>query len=147
MWIKNPTRANITLHSSDGDTIIIPAGISESILDKFASAVPGSGLVVTSAPSSTPVAAGPDPTASVTYGLLPQAITKFLMDNPAIIAEALGNLTGPQLTALITELSIASASSNFADILKTTIIALPTSPTAGVVTLWSDGGIPVVSQG
>lgn len=143
MWIKNPTPRTITLHSMDGDSMVIPAGVTQNIQDKFASAITGSGIRIVAAPSAVHTVVGPDPASNVTYGLLPEAIAKFLMDNPAVITEALSSSS----TLLLKLLTTGGANSIFAQAILAVVPKLPKHVTFGRNTVWSNGGSIVVSNG
>ncbi|WP_294538118.1 hypothetical protein [uncultured Rhodoblastus sp.] len=67
--------------------------------------------------------------------------------SPASLAVALAGLTSVQLSALASAIMAAAPASAISSALGATIAGLPTSPTSGVTTLWSDGGIPTYSQG
>ena len=66
---------------------------------------------------------------------------------PAGLAVAMAALSAPQLQDLAAAVVAAAPSSAFALAMRGAILSLPTAPTSGVTTLWSDGGVPVVSQG
>lgn len=66
---------------------------------------------------------------------------------PTALASALAGLSSAQLAALATALVAAVPPSALSAAIGAMIQTLPTAPTAGVITLWSNGGIPVVSQG
>jgi hypothetical protein len=66
---------------------------------------------------------------------------------PAGLAAALASLSSAQLSALAAAMVAAAPASALSSALGAMIQALPTAPTSGVTTLWSDGGTPVFSQG
>ena len=76
---------------------------------------------------------------------LPLSLSAALAACQAVLAAT--EAASLDAAGLLAALTAGGASSPLALALLALVPELPTAPTAGAVTLWSDAGVPVVSQG